>query len=313
MGHHNVRMGGSKGIGVAKLAAFLSLAAFVGVAVFVGMAIVSPGAEAPAEKKAACSSDAECGPGRMCAAGGCIILLSSEHAGMWRDDIAAQLDPAAAWRPTSHFGEKIIPAGACALREGEVRESDAKHVLPLIRISIYEIGPEGMVLHKMMRSKGDMWIESLRFRFPDGLRPGPSSLCASDSIDRFRLVGEGEGSPAGQIVDVSLKQSVPVGGIAAGSVAVSGELPAAGADGVRSLDLPLDALEETETAGHTVLAFPLGSSVVSMEGPPPSKQRLLDGYLAYYWSHEKEASEVTVRFKVASRAAKRLDLSTLNP
>ena len=64
---------------------------------------------------------------------------------------------------------------------------------------------------------------------------------------------------------------------------------------------------------HTVVALPLGSDVLSIQGPQPSGQRLLTGYVAYYWAHGELPSEIAVRFRLPEVSGRVLDVAELNP
>ncbi len=157
MGKDTVRMGESKASMLPKIIAVLFVVALIGAAVYGAMAFLSSDDKPRVEKKAGCQEDAACKPGSMCAAGGCLIMLSSEHQGIWRDDIAAQLNSAVSWKPASTFGQKIVHADECPISEGEVRKSDYKHVVPLVRVNLYEFDDSKFSLHKLLRAKGPRW------------------------------------------------------------------------------------------------------------------------------------------------------------
>lgn len=308
-----MRMGGAKKFSFSRVVLFV----LVLVALVVGSYLVTRFLTSSEEKvpvtRSGCATDSDCQHGTMCAAGGCIILLSSENRRIWREDIAAQRDAGAPWEPAPAFGKKILEAVNCPLRKGDFRKTDYKHVVPVARVNLYEVEAEGLFIHKMITAKGDMWLESLRLSFPGWAKLQKDKICGSESLDSYFTGGGKDGKPGGSDVHVSFKQAIPVGGEATVLVKAGVKLPPRDGEGFRTMTMELEGLAEKEESGSTVLAIPLGGSLVSIEGPPPAKQRLLTGNVAYYWDHEKEPGEVTVRFKVPDFSTGVLDLGEVNP
>ena len=313
MGNDNLRMGGPKKVNVPRILLFVVILLVLGAGSYL-LTVILRSSDKPAGKaRVGCQGDDECDNGTMCVAGGCMIMLSSEHRGIWKDDIAAQLDGGVGWEPAPSFGQKILEAKTCPLKQGDFRKTDYKHVVPLVRVNLYEVATHSLFIHKMLKAKGTMWLESLRLSFPSWARLNKNKLCGSSYLDSFYARMDDEGNLMGSDFHVAFKQAVPVGGDVTILVKAEVDLPAADAEGFRSMTMELNPRSETEDDGHTVLALPLGSSLVSIEGPPPAKQRLLTGYVAYYWEHDPEPGEVTVRFKVPEFSGSPLDLKEINP
>jgi hypothetical protein len=267
---------------------------------------------APAASRG-CRSDDECKPGSACLAGGCLILLSSEHPGIWHDDVAAQVDAGPAWKPHAAFGEKVLAASRCPARTGAVEKPDESRTTPVLKITVFELVEDGLRVHRQLAAKGQLWLDALRFWFPSGVAIAPERICVSSGVDHV-AVGEERwrGKTAG-FVDVALERAAPAGRVAVAAVSVHAPLPAADAEGVRTLALGLDKVFDEQMAEHTIVALPLGSDVLALQGPPPTSQRLLRGFVAYYWEHGDRASELALRFRLGPSADRVLDVTQLKP
>jgi hypothetical protein len=310
MAHETVRMGGGGSSPPWKL-----IALAIGAAVVVALVVVLvPWSEETEEqqKPSGCLSDGDCKAGSVCLGRGCLILLSSEHTGIWRDDVAAQLDGGVSWKPRRVFGQRVVQASECPVATGPVDKPDESRATPVLKITVVEVAQDGLRVHKQLAAKGAVWLDTLRFWFPPGVEVDPQKTCASPSVDR---AGVGQGRWRGKTahrVDVSLKQAAPAGKVTGATVMTETALPKADAEGVRRLAVGLDPVFD-ELKEHTVVALPLGSDVIGIEGPPPTGQRLLTGFVAYYWEHGERPSEMALRFRLPEFSSRVLDVTELNP
>jgi hypothetical protein len=311
MAHETVRMGGGGSGPPWKLVAIAIGAA----AVVVLVLVLVPWSDETDErgKPRGCQSDADCKAGSVCLGRGCLILLSSEHAGIWRDDVAAQLDGGVSWKPRSVFGQKVVRASECPVATGQVEKPDESRAMPVLKITVFELANDGLRVHEQLAARGAVWLDALRFWLPPGVEVDPAETCASPSVDRATI---GKGRWRGKTahwVDVSLKQAAPAGKVTGATVMVEAALPAADAEGVRRLAVGLDPVFDEQMHEHTIVALPLGSDVLGIEGPPPTGQRLLSGFVAYYWEHGERPSEMAVRFRLPEFSSRTLDVTELNP
>jgi hypothetical protein len=305
-------MGGGGGGRVPWKTIAIALGGAVVIAVVVAVVLL-PGEEDQREQVRGCRSDDDCRAGSVCLARGCLILLSSEHQGIWRDDVGAQLDAGASWKPRPRFGKKLSKASQCPAPAGKFDKPDMSRTVPEVKITVYELADDGMRLHKQMAAKGEVWLDALRFWMPPGLTIDANKICASSKVDQ---IAAGKGRWRGKtasFVDVSLKQAAPAGRLTEATVTAETPLPEADAEGVRTLALGLDPVFDEQASEHTVVALPLGSDVLSLQGPPPTGQRLLTGYVAYYWEHGERPSELAFKFRLPKASGKVLDVSELNP
>ena len=310
MGRDTIRMGKQRSFRIPKLIVFVILV--VVVVVIVTTVLLRPD-ESGTDKARRCESNSDCARGSMCAAGGCLVMLSSEHLGMWHDDIMAQLDAGAPWHPLSAFGEKIAPTPICPAKKGKVTSPDKKHTTPKAAVTVYEIDVDRLKVHKQQKVQGTMWLDSIRFWFPGEKTLSAADLCVSASVDKVALTSKTVNGYRGTRIDTSLRQSVPVGAVAAATLTAMNDLPKEDELEARTLSFPLAPIAGREAIARTVIALPLGADLLSIEGPPPIRQRLLTGYVAYYWTHGDSQSDVTIVFRVPDTKMGKLDLDELNP
>ena len=310
MGQDRLRMGGGDAGGGRKTLIILLVAGLVVGAIISVFLLRGQGAQD--EKKRGCEEDADCRPGSMCASGGCLILLSSESPVMWRDWISSQVDAGVDWSPLPSYGEKIAPTRGCPAKVGEVHEITPEIVIPKTSVFVYEVDADGIRQYQQRKVTGRQWLESMRFWFELPDLPA-EKLCVSESVAAVRLFPEKRASVQGTGVDVQLGQAVTVGAVAAATLSCEMPLPDGDADEVRTLDLRLEAVTGAGDKARSVLAVPLGADVLSIEGPLPTHQRLLTGYVAYYWTHGETPTEISVRLRVPDYVTKPLDLNELNP
>ncbi|MBW2276560.1 MAG: hypothetical protein JRF63_03645 [Deltaproteobacteria bacterium] len=313
MPHENVRMGGDDSGGVPWKPIAIAVGAAVVIAVVLAVILLPDDPVGTEGKRTGCSSDEDCRAGSVCLARGCLILLSSEHHGIWRDDVAAQLDGGVSWKPRPKFGKKVIEASECPAAVGTVEKPDESRTVPVVKITVFELTGDGMRLHKQMAAKGELWLDALRFWMPPGVTIDQAKICVSPGVDQI-AVGKGRwrGKTAHR-VDVSLVRAAPAGRVAEVSVVSETALPEADAEGARSLSVGLDQVFDEQMSEHTIVALPLGADVLAIQGPQPSGQRLLTGYLAYYWDHGELPSEIAVKFRLPAVPGKVLDVTEINP
>jgi hypothetical protein len=264
------------------------------------------GAE-PMEKNEGCAKDIDCGAGRICALNGCLPLISSERASNWRADLAAQLSPKSTWHPRPTYGEKWVFADVCPIPTGTAAPLEEGRVSLVHQTRVFEILADKVRIHVQKRERGARWLEAMRLVFPIG---GPLDLkraCASAEVSQAE-VARGRTDT----LSVALKQTVPAGALASATVSVETELPPAGRDGLRTLKIPLEPVADGAIA-VTVAAVPLGANIARMGGPAPARQRLLSGFVAYYWRHSKERGTVAIAFDLRAAGAAKLSLDDIKP
>ncbi|MCP4600625.1 MAG: hypothetical protein GY847_08860 [Proteobacteria bacterium] len=307
-----VRMGGSPrgtdrrlliaaGLGVAGIVAGL----------IIGAVICSPGEED--EEQTGCRNDDDCSHGTICAAGGCLILISSEHPMIWHEDVTNQLDAGVPWQPQPTFGEKLLMPDRCPASKGHVDKPKKDQITPLSKATVYEINSKNMTIYKHARKKGNVWVDSFRFWFsnPDVL--DSATFCASKEIAHISSGKDHWKGKKAAYVGAALARAVPANTVSAAAISVRRDLPQPDAQGMRTLVFDLEAVSGGKARYHSIAVFPLGSDVTAIQGPPPTQQRLLIGFVAYYWEHGSSPSQVAVSYRVLTDARKTLDISKLNP
>ena len=311
-----VRMGPQPSVSKTKyMVAFGILAAALLVAMILTSVISVPKDVVEEPKGEGCSSDDDCGPGRICAHKGCIILISSEVAEVWHQQLSAQINVKEAWKPDETFGEKVIAPKNCPAMKGKVGRPQMRKTTPVVGVSIYELVPGRVRIYKHMRVKGDVWIDSLRFWLPGFVKIDPLSVCASAEVDRISIGSATFKGMKSSYIDTSLVKAAPAGAVAAAAVSATRKQKQLKPDGAYSWKLNLDAVAVKNARYHSVVAIPLGADVTAIKGPPPTQQRLFLGFVAYYWEHDKSTSsvEITYRFPPELEVKYKLDVSELNP
>jgi hypothetical protein len=248
------------------------------------------GGPGPNEKKGGCEQDLDCGAGRVCARGGCLPLIGGEDARAWRAELDAQLAPQSTWRPRPAYGDKWVFADVCPVPAGAAEPLEEAKVALVSQTRVYEIRPDRLRVHLRKREKGARWLEAMRFQFPAVAAVDLKRACASPEVSNAEIR---PGRPAA--LEVQLRQTVPAGAIAAATVSIEADLPAAGRDGTRTLKIPLEPIAGDAVA-FTLVALPLGTHVAQMGGPSPLRQRLLPGFAVYYWRHALQPGTVAIVF-----------------
>jgi hypothetical protein len=96
------------------------------------------------------------------------------------------------------------------------------------------------------------------------------------------------------------------------AVSVETELPPADSDGFRTVKIPLEPVADDAVA-VTAVAVPLGADVARMGGPAPARQRLLPGFVVYYWRHTAERGTVAIAFDLRAAGGAELSLDDIKP
>ncbi len=257
-----------------------------------------------------CADDTACGAGRVCLNRGCQVLLSSEYAGLWHSEVEAQLTPGGGWKPRSDPGEKIPPAVTCPASEGKVPEPRLRKMSVVMKVQVLELGLQRVRHYLYQRVKGSVWIDALRFHFPTGAKLDGARICQGAGVAH---VSVGKDAAQRAFVDVALGQASPAGVDAKGAVSLWVEQKETDTEGERIISFNLEPIIGDGKRYRTVLAVPLGADVLAINGPPPAEQRLLKGFVAYYWNHKETLSDVSVTYRLANVSPLPLDYTTVRP
>ncbi len=310
-----VRMGGGGWFAYRKYV----IAGGIGAALTLVIVILSTSVSSSRDdevEEAGCKSDDECGPRSICAAGGCLILISSEQRSIWHEDVKHQLYPpdgGPPWEPQPTFGEKLIPSKRCPVPSGKVDPPKRTKVLPLAKATVFEIEPTQIIVHKHQRAKGSIWVDALRFWMPGFDLLDEPTLCSSKDVAHVsigKVLWRGKKTP---FIDVALSRVAPAGVVASAGISVKRQFPPADKEGLHTLEFALEPVIGVEARFHTIVTVPLGTDVAAISGPPPTQQRLLIGYVAYYWEHTTASSEISISFRPASEVRNTFDITKLNP
>lgn len=278
----------------------------------IATAVVSSGSgEDEGPSLPGCGDDAACGAGRICLNRGCVLLISSEYAGLWHSEVEAQLTPGTGWKPRSDPGEKLPPAVTCPAIEGEVPEPRIRKMSVVAKTHVYELGPERIRHYQYQRAKGSVWIDALRFHIPTGEKLDAARLCQASGVAR---VAPGKDVSGRAVVDIALGQASPAGVDAKGAVSLSVAPKEGGSPGERVISFDLEPVIGDEKQYRTVLAVPLGADILGINGPPPAEQRLLKGFVAYYWHHKGTLTDVSVTYRLPGAVSPQpLDYTSVRP
>ena len=265
------------------------------------------------EEQKGCLDDAECGPARICAAGGCVILISSEHKGLWHQWIDAHLDPSVQWKPSPAAGERMPLDANCSVETGSQSAKNEGKTTILFKALVHEVGFGKTHIHQYLRFKGSVWIDTVRFWFPGLEKIENQRVCVSEHISDISLGSSQFRGALAAYIDAALVNAAPANSEAKAGMSIELDASPAEKQGVKEYSFDLDPVYMETAIYHSVVALPLGAEVLALNGPPPFQQRLLTGYIAYYWKHTKEASSVTVKYRLLSKESNRLDMTELNP
>ncbi|MBN2802479.1 MAG: hypothetical protein JXR91_05260 [Deltaproteobacteria bacterium] len=263
-----------------------------------------------------CLGDGDCKGGYLCAAGGCITLLSDEIPSMWHDGLNRQSGESEKseepWAPRPSYGIALIDASLCS---GEYRENlkaskNGGVVTTEYAVTVIEVGANFVRTIKQAKSSSSMWLNRMSFNFdPLGDGEGEPLFCHSKNIDEISV----KNLSAVISVQAALSQSSPANAPAESSVSMRNSLTFSGKKKNTEISFSLSPVRGTDKKESTVLAIPLGTEIMAMSGPAPFKQRLLTGYVAYYWKNSSKRGVVSVKMKLPSKVKKSLDLREVKP
>ena len=304
-----IRMGGAAPGGNRRYLLAGGIGVLVVLAAVVVIVVLSSGEEAP-EKKRGCENDEACGPGKVCLNRGCVMLLASEHRDLWHHEVNAQLDAGDKWEARKTVGEKLSPLTPCPAKKGEVPPPRLDKIVVSTKVHLFEVGPSAVSHYQFLKVKVSVWIDALRIYFPTKKKIEPHQVCASADVTE---VAPGVDGKKRAFVDASLRKAAPANVDARAAVAVKRAPPPPDKEGKRELTFTLEPVIGDKKEYHTVLALPLGSDVLSINGPPPTEQRLQKGFITYYWTHKADLKEITVGYKVHQKSPYPLNIENIAP
>ena len=287
-----VRLGGAGGGGRSTFV-FIGIGAAALIVIGVLWAVLSKEPEpVPAAAQVGCQSDAECDGGRFCAAGGCIVLLSSEHRGIWRDDIAAQKAPGKNWQPAAEPGDRFLPESVCPLPERTMPEAKPAKIRVEKEARVVEVGEKGIVEHFQQKVRGSIWVDVIPLLVGEAGEE-LTDICGTEGAAGVRC----RETTGGPVLDVLLKNAVPAEKSVVAGVSFRTASPPVDAEGTATLSVLLAPPRFVGTSRHTAVVFPLGTEIFSISGPAPSRQKLLKGYVLYDFIHGATPSTVTFSYR----------------
>ncbi len=308
MANQSIRMGHRRTDGGSPLKWLL--AAGAAVAVVAGVFIYSM-KSAPDRRSDGCLGDGDCRKGLLCADGGCIVLAADEIPDMWREDILRQTDPEkGGFSPRPAFGVKLLDADVCPGKQAPLKVEKGGAVTTHHEVTVYAFGLDHLKILQQRRAESSMWMDRMRFRFQHVGPESPPVYCHGGEVASLEVTpGKVENT-----VDALLTQAVPARAPAEASVMErrfierdpSGRNPG-------KLLFATSPVRDRDRKEVSVVAFPLGTDILSMEGPPPTAQRLLTGYFAYYWKHGDKRQTVSISARLPKKLRNDLDFSQLNP
>lgn len=287
-----VRLGGGDSGGKQKIwiAAGAAAVTIVGILLFWALS----GEDAPVPALDGCQSDADCDNGGFCGGGGCIVLMSSEHRGIWRDAIAAQAAPGSTWKADKDAVEGLAAETVCPVPLKAVPEPQIERMRVEAVARVIEIGCDRLRVHQYQKVKGEVWVDVLRFELDPLSTADPTGACGTENAAGLRMTKGVLGKPA---ADVLLQTAVPAGKSVTAGIAFSGPAPEADANGHATLRLPLLPPSMPGTAEHSIVAFPIGTDIFSVSGPKPARQKLIKGYVLYDFVHAESPATTVFEYK----------------
>lgn len=269
--------------------------------------------EKPTRHFDGCNSNKECTNGRICAAGGCIILLSDEIEEMWERDLDQQFNAnttSAPWNPHPAFGTKLLNANNCTGKsQGELR-FDAQGVVTIFKkVNIFVATTNDFQLFQQIEAKSTMWMKSLPFQLPKAFSQPPNVFCHSSEINAFKVTP----SPTLTQLTAALTHSAPAGSVVSAAMLAKRPLPKPAKDGSATIEFDLSPIITGVTEEKTVLTLPLGTDMISLKGSQPSRQRLLHGHVAYYWTHDNRPHAITAIIKLPQSDSLPLNFHEIKP
>ena len=307
----NVRMG--TGISTTQLVLFGA----GGAAVVAGvLALLLSGSDDAPRENVGCKKDADCSGGRFCAAGGCIYLLSSEHPGLWREDIATQLSPDAgtAWESHPTAGEPLPKVPRCIPATAQKIDTPSeKKTFTLARNDVHVINPSETKRYVQRRLKATVWINAIRLDFHEEEVATADRACLSKNVSAVQFGTRKKRGGKLPYCALSLHEVAPANAQVSAAVEFSQPARPPDENDVSTYSLTLAPVYGTQTKHFSIAIFPLGTEIVSLGGPPPTIQRLFNGYFAYYWRHNLETSTATIRFRYRKSKDVKVEYAKLHP
>jgi hypothetical protein len=227
---------------------------------------------------------------------------------LWRDALQAQLDGGVGWAVEKQFGEALVAETVCPAPLGDVPPPQLDRMTLRARIHVFEMAPERIVHHQYQKAVGSVWLDVLRFSFSTVKTISPSAVCAPPNVSRVRFGNDGKHPFA----DVALLAAAPAGKEISAGLALLSPAVAPDKEGFSQFTIDLAPRTVPGMKLVSVVTFPLGSDVVAIDGLAPDEQRLLSGYMAYYFVHTNQRRSVQFRYRI-SEAAPPLSLEEVQP
>jgi hypothetical protein len=302
-----VRLGSSSRGNGRKLVIGIGAAAAIALSVVIVL-IVRTHNTSHAPISIGCRNDSDCSDGRFCAKGGCIVLLPSEHRGIWRDDIEAQQADASSWRPTSEVGEHLPGNSVCPVPESTVPTPPVDKTRLLSVVYVFEVNRREIIHHRYLKATSAVWLDALRFEFRKIDSLNPALICGSPNAAGIKIESEPN---EGVGIDLMLKNAVPSGKAAIAGVSFRQNATPPDSMGEQTLSVELAAPNMSMGRAHTIVAFPLGTEILSIAGNTPTREKLLKGYVIYDFFHGDHLETATFRYKIGAAVSDRpLDVTT---
>ena len=298
--------GGGTGGGGRSPWIFIGVGAAVVPAVVVILWAVLCKETGPARTLDGCQSDAACDSGRFCAAGGCIVLLSSEHRGIWRDEIAAQRAPSGNWQPVSEPGDRLLSENVCPLPTRTMPEARSDKIRVEKSARVVEVSADGIVEHFQQKVRGSIWVDVVPFPVGEAGSAAFVHICGTEGTSGVRR----RETKTGPILDVLLKSAVPAEKSVVAGVSFRTAAPPPDENGVSTLLIRPAPPRFAGMQQHTAVVFPLGTEVLSVSGPMPSRQKLLNGHVLYDFTHSANTASVALTYRLRPRAVPPVKLTT---
>lgn len=257
-----------------------------------------------------CRASKGCPARHVCALGGCIPLIPDEPEVMWKSEIAAQSgDSEKSWSPRPAFGDALLDAPLCSNIEKNTLEKQKGGVISIQRgIAVYAFSTQDVKVVLQKKASSSMWQDYIKFQFPRTTLTGTPTYCISENLNGIKVLPNkvetgvaavlNEAAPANVPFTVAMMERRPLGAQAASEI---------------SYDIVLPPVRTKDREDTSVLVLPLGTDVLSMEGPAAANQRLLQGYVAYYFNHTETRSKITIRMRLPTTPSLPLDFSQLKP
>ncbi len=269
--------------------------------------LFSTGNEVKAPPPVGCQRDADCSDGRFCARGGCIVLMSSEHRGIWLDAIKAQTAPGNTWRADKEVGVLLGAETICPLPSAAVPNPRINRMTVLADVHVLEVGDTDIRVHLHRQVQGEVWVDALRFDLSAYPPLDSPEFCGTENVVGIRAP---KGASAHPRADILLKSAAPAGKPVAAGISYKTAAPSSNTDGRTVLKVAIEAPRLPGTAEHTMVAFPLGTDIDTISGPKPARQKLVKGFVLYDFVHTSSPTTAAFTYKINKDLAASLDVSS---